>query len=65
MSPGPTQRETQGKTLIIRMGHMVNSFHELSQSVLPVGTCIDTVIKVLTRLYGTLGQITKYVSAAT
>ena len=49
--------------LITRLGHMINAFHELSQSVLPVGSSIDTTIKVLTRLYGTLGLITKYVSS--
>ena len=62
VSPGLTQREGQEKTLVIRMGHMINAFHELSQSAVPVGTCIDSVIKGVTRLYGALTLITKYVS---
>ncbi len=57
-----TQRESDNNRLLSRLGYMVNLMHELSQSTVPVGSSMDNVIKVATRLYGALSLVTKYVS---
>ncbi|XP_077868470.1 Fanconi anemia group I protein homolog [Saccoglossus kowalevskii] len=59
-SPGCTQKESLEKAVCTRLGILVTSFHELVQSALPVGMAVDTVIKMVTRLYGTLSILTKY-----
>ena len=48
----------------MRLGLLVNSLHEIVQSVIPSGQCMETLLKVLTRLYGTLTMLVKYVSTS-
>ncbi|XP_077992604.1 Fanconi anemia group I protein-like [Glandiceps talaboti] len=59
-SPGPTQRDTLDKAVCTRLGTMVTAFHELVQSAVPVGMSIDSLLKTLTRMYGTLALLAKY-----
>ena len=47
-----------------RLGLLVNGLHEIVQSVIPSGQCTETLLKVLTRLYGTLTMLVKYVSTS-
>ena len=61
-SPGLTQREGHEKSVCTRLGLMINGFHEIVQSMIPMGQCTETLLKVLTRLYGTLTMLVKYVS---
>ncbi|XP_057306270.1 Fanconi anemia group I protein-like isoform X3 [Hydractinia symbiolongicarpus] len=39
---------------------VVLSLHELTQSAFPLGICADIITKVVTKLYTTLGNFTKY-----
>ena len=61
-SPGLTQREGHEKSICTRLGLMINAFHEIIQSMIPSGPCTETALKLLTRLYGTLTMLVKYVS---
>ncbi|KAK2176099.1 hypothetical protein NP493_683g02030 [Ridgeia piscesae] len=55
-----TQQEEKEKSAITRLGHMINSMHELVQSATPAGVCAENVVKTLTHLYGALSLVTKY-----
>lgn len=59
-----TQREDVEKGICTRLGHFVNVFHELGQSAIPVGPCVDNLIKTVTRLYKSLTLLVKYVSVS-
>lgn len=59
-SPGLTQREGHEKSICTRLGLIINAFHEIIQSMIPTGTCTETALKLLTRLYGTLTMLVKY-----
>lgn len=49
--------ETNISQLLISV---VLSLHELTQSAFPLGICADIITKVVTKLYTTLGNFTKY-----
>ena len=51
-------------SICTRLGLLVNGLHEIVQSVIPSGQCTETLLKVLTRLYGTLTMLVKYVSTS-
>ena len=57
-----TQAETQEKNVCTRLGQMINGFHEIIQSAIPVGPCMDAIFKTLTQLYGSLTLLVKFVS---
>ncbi|XP_053406526.1 Fanconi anemia group I protein-like [Mercenaria mercenaria] len=59
-SPQLTQREGHEKSICTRLGVIVTAFHELVQSALPIGPCTEQLLKVLTRIYGTLTMLVKY-----
>ena len=62
-SPDTTQVETREKSVCLRLGHLINAFHEMVQSAIPVGACVETMLKAIARLYGTLVLFAKYVRA--
>lgn len=55
-----TQREDSEKMICVRLGIMINAFHELVQSSIPVGVCIEALFKQVTKLYGTLTLLTRF-----
>ncbi|XP_060066716.1 Fanconi anemia group I protein-like [Ylistrum balloti] len=55
-----TQREGHEKSICSRLGILVTAFHELIQSAMPVGVCVEAIIKQTTRLFGTLTLLVKY-----
>lgn len=55
-----TQREGHEKSICSRLGILVTAFHELIQSAVPVGTCVEAMIKQTTRFFGTLTLLVKY-----
>ncbi|OWF38448.1 Fanconi anemia group I protein-like [Mizuhopecten yessoensis] len=55
-----TQREGHEKSICSRVGILVTAFHELIQSAVPVGVCVEAMIKQATRLFGTLTLLVKY-----
>ena len=57
-----TQCESAEKCVYSRIGHVINTFHELLQTALPVGGCIDALMRVVYRLYLLLTTLVKWVS---
>ncbi|XP_052249477.1 Fanconi anemia group I protein-like isoform X2 [Dreissena polymorpha] len=55
-----TQREGNEKSICMRLGMLVNTFHELVQTALPQGPCSEQLMKVLIRVYGSLASLVKY-----
>lgn len=50
------------KAIIMQLGTLVTFFHELVQTALPSGSCVDTLLKDLSKIYSTLTAFIKYVS---
>lgn len=50
------------KAIIMQLGTLVTFFHELVQTALPSGSCVDTLLKDLSKIYSTLTAFVKYVS---
>ncbi|XP_006885289.1 PREDICTED: Fanconi anemia group I protein [Elephantulus edwardii] len=48
------------KAIIIQLGTLLTFFHELVQTALPSGSCVDTLLKGLCRMYTTLTALVKY-----
>uniref|UniRef100_A0A8C6MMM0 FA complementation group I n=1 Tax=Moschus moschiferus TaxID=68415 RepID=A0A8C6MMM0_MOSMO len=48
------------KTTIIQLGTLLTFFHELVQTALPSGSCVDTLLKDLCKMYTTLTALVKY-----
>lgn len=57
-----TQRTSLDKAICSRLGHVTNAFHELLQAALPIGPCIDVLLKAVSRLYVVLTLFVKFVS---
>ncbi|XP_056004226.1 Fanconi anemia group I protein-like [Ostrea edulis] len=55
-----TQKEGHERSICTRLGILVTAFHELVQSAIPVGACMENMVKQATRLYGTLTVLVKY-----
>ena len=47
--------------MCVRLGHVINLFHELVQTAVPSGPVTDAIVRVLTKLYTSLTTLTKYV----
>ena len=58
-----TQKEGHERSVCTRLGILVTAFHELLQSALPVGVCMESIVKQMTRMYGTLTILVKYVGS--
>lgn len=58
-----TQKESAEKSICNRLGHVINAFHELLQAALPVGPCIDAVLRAVNRLYLVLTLFVKMVGS--
>ncbi|XP_065828323.1 Fanconi anemia group I protein homolog isoform X2 [Oscarella lobularis] len=54
------KRETMESAVCIRLGGIVVSLHEMTQSALPLGPCTESLLKILTKVYASLGSTTKY-----
>ncbi|KAL1764061.1 Fanconi anemia group I protein [Sigmodon hispidus] len=48
------------KAIIMQLGTLVTVFHELMQTALPSGSCVDTLLKDLSKIYSTLTAFVKY-----
>ncbi|XP_069078793.1 Fanconi anemia group I protein isoform X1 [Pleurodeles waltl] len=53
-------REPIEKTIILLMGTLLTACHELVQTALPSGSCIDTLLKELAKVYTILTSLVKY-----
>ncbi|RMX44061.1 hypothetical protein pdam_00015042, partial [Pocillopora damicornis] len=59
-SPDSCPRGMLEQALCQRLCTVVSALHELSQSALPEGPCTEATLKVLTKMYVTLGSLTKH-----
>lgn len=57
-----TQQEDIDKSICMRLGHIINAFHELLQTAMTPGTCIELLLKELNKLYAVLTILVKWVS---
>ncbi|XP_018427387.1 PREDICTED: Fanconi anemia group I protein [Nanorana parkeri] len=53
-------REPIEKAVILQLGTLLTACHELIQTALPTGSCIDTLLKELTKMYTALTALLKY-----
>lgn len=50
------------KAIIMQLGTLLTFFHELVQTALPSGSCVDTLLKNLCKMYTILTALVRYVS---
>ena len=50
------------KAIVMQLGTLLTSFHELVQTALPSGSCVDALLKALCKMYTTLTALVRYVS---
>ncbi|XP_004577990.2 Fanconi anemia group I protein [Ochotona princeps] len=48
------------KAVIVQLGTLLTAFHELVQTALPSGSCVDTLLKGLCKMYTTLTALVRY-----
>ncbi|KAM8973789.1 Fanconi anemia group I protein [Pelodytes ibericus] len=64
ISEGETQaanpREPVEKAIILQLGTLLTACHELVQTALPAGSCTDTLLKELAKMYTILTSVIKY-----
>ncbi|XP_010619360.1 Fanconi anemia group I protein isoform X3 [Fukomys damarensis] len=48
------------KAIIVQLGTLLTFFHELVQTALPSGSCVDTLLKDLCKMYTILTALVKY-----
>ncbi|XP_073509353.1 Fanconi anemia group I protein [Phyllobates terribilis] len=53
-------REPVEKAIILQLGTLLTACHELVQTALPAGSCMDTLLKELTKMYTVLTAVVKY-----
>ncbi|XP_063781858.1 Fanconi anemia group I protein isoform X2 [Pseudophryne corroboree] len=53
-------REPVEKAIILQLGTLLTACHELVQTALPAGSCMDTLLKDLTKMYTVLTALVKY-----
>ncbi|XP_029430522.1 Fanconi anemia group I protein [Rhinatrema bivittatum] len=59
-SQAVNQREPVEKAIILQLGTLLTACHELVQTALPAGSCIDTLLKELAKMYNILTSLIKY-----
>lgn len=57
-----TKQDSTDKNLCIRLGHLINIFHELLQTALPSGQCAELLIKAVGHFYAVLTTLVKWAS---
>lgn len=53
------------KAIIMQLGTLLTFFHELMQTALPSGSCVDALLKGLCKMYTILTALVRYVSIRT
>ncbi|XP_048185843.1 Fanconi anemia group I protein [Perognathus longimembris pacificus] len=54
----PSYAATKG--IVMQLGTLLTCFHELVQTALPSGSCVDTLLKGLCKMYTTLTALVRY-----
>ncbi|XP_072326661.1 Fanconi anemia group I protein isoform X1 [Scyliorhinus torazame] len=55
-----TAREPVEKAIVLQLGTVLTAFHELIQTSLPAGSCVDILLKDLVKMYNVLTSLVKY-----
>ncbi|XP_054858348.1 Fanconi anemia group I protein isoform X1 [Eublepharis macularius] len=48
------------KAVILQLGTLLTSYHELVQTALPAGSCVDALLRSVSKMYTTLTSLIKY-----
>ncbi|XP_055969830.1 Fanconi anemia group I protein [Sorex fumeus] len=48
------------KAVVVQLGTLLTAFHELVQTALPSGSCVDALLRALCKMYTTLTALVKY-----
>lgn len=62
-SQAVNQTQPLEKAVILQLGTLLTAYHELVQTALPTGSCVDTLLRSLSKMYAILTTLVKYVSA--
>uniref|UniRef100_A0A663E8H9 FA complementation group I n=1 Tax=Aquila chrysaetos chrysaetos TaxID=223781 RepID=A0A663E8H9_AQUCH len=63
-SQASDQTQALEKGVILQLGTLLTVYHELVQTALPAGSCVDTLLRSLSKTYAILTSLIKHVSAA-
>ncbi|XP_067827501.1 Fanconi anemia group I protein [Heptranchias perlo] len=55
-----TLREPVEKAIVLQLGTLLTAFHELIQTSIPSGSCVDILLKELAKMYNILTSLVKY-----
>ncbi|KAL7980131.1 hypothetical protein Chor_001399 [Crotalus horridus] len=55
------QTQPLEKAVILQLGTLLTAYHELVQTALPTGSCVDTLLRSLSKMYAILTTLVKYV----
>ncbi|XP_072421259.1 Fanconi anemia group I protein isoform X2 [Chiloscyllium punctatum] len=53
-------REPAEKAIVLQLGTLLTAFHELIQTSIPAGSCVDILLKELAKMYSILTSLVKY-----
>ncbi|XP_070619037.1 Fanconi anemia group I protein [Erythrolamprus reginae] len=59
-SQAVNQTQPLEKAVILQLGTALIAYHELVQTALPTGSCVDTLLRSLSKLYAILTTLVKY-----
>lgn len=62
-SQASNQIQSLEKAIILQLGTLLTAYHELVQTALPAGSCVDTLLRSLNKTYTILTSLVKHVSA--
>ncbi|NXX95285.1 FANCI protein, partial [Centropus bengalensis] len=56
----PSQNQALEKGIILQLGTLLTVYHELVQTALPAGSCVDTLLRSLSKTYAILTSLVKH-----
>ncbi|XP_058012407.1 Fanconi anemia group I protein isoform X4 [Ahaetulla prasina] len=59
-SQAVNQTQPLEKAVILQLGTALTAYHELVQTALPTGSCVDTLLRSLSKVYAILTTLVKY-----
>ncbi|KAK9394051.1 Fanconi anemia group I protein [Crotalus adamanteus] len=59
-SQAVNQTQPLEKAVILQLGTLLTAYHELVQTALPTGSCVDTLLRSLSKMYAILTTLVKY-----
>uniref|UniRef100_A0A670YG23 FA complementation group I n=1 Tax=Pseudonaja textilis TaxID=8673 RepID=A0A670YG23_PSETE len=59
-SQAVNQTQPLEKAVVLQLGTALTAYHELIQTALPTGSCVDTLLRSLSKMYAILTTLVKY-----